>query len=223
MPGANNAFVRFVEGAPSLQALVNGVPTDIGQAYLAVNGATVASSFPYGAMTQFVAFPAGTLSLEALDSLGYSVGPVKTSATLSAGKNYTVVLVGSYPTYRALTFDEPTGTGNASLTVYEASPGFPSADFGSFAASSHSNFRKLGNARFGTVVTVALGKSVSNFGGYVGTGTTPLFNGALAVAAVNAFDTHSALPFQNATRFSLFVFDPKPGSSNGPVFGSLDQ
>jgi hypothetical protein len=215
--------VRFVEGAPVLEALVNGAPTDIGDAYLTVNGATVATSFPYGARTPFVPVPAGTLSLVALDSLGYAVGPIKTPASLSAGKSYTVVLVGAYPAYHALIFAEPASSSDAAMAVYEASPSFPSADFGRFTASSRSNFKKLGNARFGNLVQVTLGNSVTNFGGYVGTSTRPLPNGAVTPASVDGFDVNNALPFNNAARLSLFVFDPKPGSASGPVFGSLDQ
>src|SRR5580692_1520116 len=86
-PAANagSVQVRFVEGAPLLEALVNGQPTDIGEAYLSVNGTTVASTFPYAAVTPFLSFRAGTLSLTASDSLGYNVGPVKTSAPLQSG------------------------------------------------------------------------------------------------------------------------------------------
>ena len=220
----SKAQVRFVEGAPVLEALVNGAPQDIGStAYLSVNGATVATSFLYGTRTPFVALPAGTLSLTALDSLGYAVGPVNTTAALTAGKSYTVVLVGAYPTYRALTFEEPAATSDAQLAVYEASPSFRSADFGSFKASTNANYKKLGTAQFGDVVTVSLGKRVSNFGGYAGSGTHPLPNGAVTPVSVDGFDTANVLPFNGAGRLSLFVFDPKPGSGIGPVFGSLDQ
>ncbi len=216
--------MRFVEGAPSLETLINGVPTDIGtSAYLTVNGATVATSFLYGSRTPFVPVPAGVLSLTALDSLGFAVGPVKTTAALTAGKSYTVVLLGAYPNYHALTYEEPASTGNAVLALYEASPSFPTADFGRFSASSRSNFKKLGTARLGSVVTVSLGTSVSDLGGYVGKGTKPLFNGTVTPSSIDAFDTSNALPFNNANRLSLFVFDPKPGSSIGPVIGSLDQ
>lgn len=222
--GVAEAQVRFVEGAPVLEALVNGVPQDIGiTAYLTVNGATVATAFLYGTRTPFVAVPPGTLSLTALDSLGYAVGPVKTTAALTAGKSYTVVLVGAYPTYRALTFEEPAATSDARLAVYEASPSFRSADFGSFTASTNSNYKKLGTAQFGNVVSASLAKSVSDFGGYVGTGTNPIQNGAVTLVSVDGFDTANALPFNGAGRLSLFVFDPKPGSGIGPVFGNLDQ
>jgi hypothetical protein len=222
--GASKTQVRFAEGAPLLEALVNGVPQDIGDtAYLTVNGATVATAFPYGTITPFAAFPAGTLSLTALDSVGYAVGPIKTSTPLAAGKSYTVVLLGTYPAYRAVVFEEPASSSNAALAVYEASPSFTSADFGRFTASTGTNFKKLGTARFGNLVEVSLGKSVSNFGGYVGRGITPITHGAVTPVSLNGFDTGNALPFNNATRLSLFVFDVKPGGSLGPVFGSLDQ
>jgi hypothetical protein len=221
-PGTGAVQVRFLEGAPSLDVLVNGIPTDLGAAYLTVGGTTIASSFPYGTLTPFSSFPAGTLSLKALDSSGYALGPVKTAA-LAAGKSYTAVLVGTYPDYRVVTFEEPNGGNGASLAVYEASPAFPSADFGSFRASTRSNFKKLGNARFGSLATASLGNRVSNFGAYVGTGVTPIPNGALTLQSVDSFDSASALPFHNALRFSLFVLDPLPGAPSGPVFGSLDQ
>jgi hypothetical protein len=46
--------------------------------------------------------------------------------------------------------------------------------------------------------------------------------GALTPSQVNPFDTKNALPFQKASRLSLFLFDPASGSI-GPVIGSLDQ
>ncbi len=219
---SNSAQVRFVDGAPSLETLINGYPTDIGLAYLQVGGATVTYNFVYGSATSFVPEPAGVQSLVARDTLGYAVGPLK-SASLSPGGRYTLVVVGTYPNYNVLTFAEPKNASGAQLSLYEASPAMPSADFGSFDASSGSNFKRLGSARLGNVVTVSLGGSVTNFGGYVGTGTTPITHGTLTPAQVNAFDTANALPFDAAARFSLFLLDVKPGTAIGPVFGSLDK
>jgi hypothetical protein len=215
--------VRFVEGAPLLEALVNGQPTDIGEAYLSVNGTTVASTFPYAAVTPFQSFRVGTLSLTASDSLGYTVGPVKTSATLQSGKSYTVILLGTYPAYKAVVYEEPSSSSSAQLSLYEASPTVRTADFGRFNASNRSNFVKLGSASYGSVATVSVGKSASNFGGYAGQGIKPFANGALTLAEVNSFDQRNVLPFNAAGRLSLFLIDPKPGTSLGPVIGSLDQ
>ena len=215
---AQTVTVRFVDGAPVLEALVNGVPTDIGAAYLQADGQTVTSSFSYGTMSSFTTtLPPGVRSLKALDTTGYFVGPLKTPA-LASGKRYTLIVVGTYPNYRVLAFEEPTGAG-AQLSLYEASPSVAAADFGSFSASSHSNFRKLGSAHLGGVATVSLGKSVSDFGGYVAVGSNQI--GALTLAQIDSFDSRNALPFHRAARLSLFLFDPKPGS-NGPVFGSID-
>ncbi len=214
--------MRFVEGAPILQTLSNGVVQTISSPYLTVNGATVASSFSYSARTPFVPVSAGALTLVARDSFGNAISPVKTPAAVAAGKSYTVVLVGTYPKYSALAFEEPAPAANATLALYEASPSFPNADFGSFTASTHSNFKKLGSAHYGNLVTVSLGKSVSDFGGYVGTGTTPVMNGALALSSVDSIDANNVLPFNDAGRLSLFLFDPGSGSVAGPVFGNLD-
>jgi hypothetical protein len=222
LPQAGAVQVRFVEGAPSLEAIVNGTPTDLGAAYLRVNGQTVASTFPYGSVTPFSPVSAGVLAVEALDGLGYSVGPLKTPP-LAAGKRYSVAVVGTYPRYRALAFEEPSGADGATLAVYAASPQFPSADFGKFRASSRSDFIKLGSVRFGSVAAVGLAETVSNFGAYVGTGTTPISGGALTLSSVDPFDAHDALPFHNAARASLFLLDPQPGTGSGPVFGSLDR
>ena len=222
--GPAKAQVRFAEGAPKLEALVNGVPQDLGTTYLTVNGATVALSFSYGTFTPFVPVSAGTLTLNALSPIGYQLGPVKTDAAVTAGKSYTVVLVGAYPKYTALVFPEPPASTGASLSLYEASPSHASADFGSFVVSKHSGFKKLGSARYGSVVTVSVGKSVSDFGGYVGNGTRPFGNGTISVSSVNPSDTTNSLPFNNVNRLSLFLFDPNPGGAPaGPVFGSLDQ
>lgn len=217
---SGSALVRFADGAPFLVTLINGVPTDIGTAYLQVDGQTVASSFTYGTITSFTGLPAGTHSLKALDTLGYFVGPLK-STSLSPGKRYTLVLVGAYPNYSIVAFEEPANQSGAQMSFYEASPGAPEETFGSFRVSSHSNFSQLGTARFGNVVTAALGKSVANIGGYVGAPNSPIAE--TTPSQIDSFDRRNVLPFHNAARLSLFLFDVKPGSSAGPVFGSLDK
>lgn len=217
---AATARVRFADGAPFLETLIDGVPEDIGAAYLQVDNATVASSFAYGTMTSFLTLTPGVHSLVARDTLGYAVGPLKTTA-LSAGKRYTLIVVGTYPAYSVLTFEEPASDGSAQLSFYEASPTVPQADFGSFRASSHSDFTQLGSAKLGSVATVTLGKSVSDIGGYAGQSSNPL--GTVTPSQIDAFDRHNALPFHAISRLSVFLYDPKGGSSIGPVFGSLDQ
>jgi hypothetical protein len=220
MPSVSSSVsVRLADGAPSLEALVNGVPTDIGAAYLQVDGQTVTSSFAYGALSSFVHLNPGVHSLKVLDALGYFVGPLRTTA-LKAGNRYTLVVVGAYPSYSVLAFEEPKSA-SVQLSFYEASPSVPSAEFGRFAASSRSNFTKLGSAHFGSVTTVALGKSASNLGGYVGSIAAPL--GALTLKQIDSFDRRNVLPYHQADRLSLFLFDPKPGSASGPVIGSLDR
>lgn len=216
--------MRFVDGAPSLETVIGSAPQDIcpgvsAPCYLQVNGQSVSQLFSYGSITSFVNVTAGTLSLVARDEAGFAVGPLKTPS-LSGGNRYTLIVVGSYPSYSVLAFEEPSSSGTQ-LSLYEASPSVRSADFGSFSASSRSNFRKLGHAQFGSVATVPLGKSVTNFGGYAGSGGPPL--GALTLQQIDSFDSHNALPFHRASRLSLFLFDPKTGSANGPVVGSMDR
>ena len=232
-PGAaGTARVRFAEGAPELVATINGLPQCIGTSYLQMDGQTVNSSFAYGTLTQFTLVPPGTHELTVLDDLGYRVGPIKTAA-LSAGKNYTLVITGigastcnppKLPTYSVITFEEPPNSNEAQLSLYEASPKVPKADFGSFDASSNAHYTKLGSATLGNVVTVTVGKSVTNFGGYAGTGVQPFYGGTVTPVQVDGFDTQNALPFQRAARLSLFLFDAKTGSCPcGPVLGSLDR
>jgi hypothetical protein len=213
--------LRFLEAAPSLQALVNGVPTDLGASYLSVNGATTSSEFPYSYLTTYSTFHAGAQSIEVLDSLGYKVGPIQTSA-LSAGKQYTIAVVGSYPHYKAIAFEDPAATTSAQVTVYEVSPSYANVDFGHFQASTHSNFQKLGSAAYGAVVSASLAKGVSNFGGYVGKNVRPFAGGALTLAQVNSFDRRNVLPFNASGRLALFVFDPPSRSDPPTVVGSLD-
>jgi hypothetical protein len=214
------AHVRYIDGAPSLEADVNGNPVGLGAgAYLQAGSQTVVSSFVYGSISSFQDLSPSVHSLTARSIEGYAVGPL-TIPSLSSGKNYTLVVVGSYPTYQVLVFEEPAPSSDARLSLYEASPSVKSAGFGSFTASSHSNYKTLGSASFGNVVTVELGKQVSNFGGFAGTSSNRL--GALTLADVDPHDTHNVLPFHNGTRLSLFLFD-RGGSGLGPVFGNLDR
>ena len=129
-PASSVVRVRFAEAAPSLETLINGLPQPIGAAYLRVNGQTVSSQFNYGSITSFLNMAPGTKSMSALNVLGYRVGPFK-SSPLTGGKDYTLALVGNYPNYRVLTFEEPAGSKTGTqLSLYEASPAAPNADFG---------------------------------------------------------------------------------------------
>jgi hypothetical protein len=216
------ARVRFVEGAPLLETKVGGAPVGLGTAFLSVNDTTVASYFPYGWITQFSSYKAGVLQVRVIDSLGYAVGPFKTNA-LAGGKSYSVVLVGTYPKYSLLTFEEPpAASGKASLAVYAASPSTPHIDFGTFKVSTGTHYVRLGSAQYGNLVLRSLGSHVSNTGAYVGTGKTPMTGGTIPLQSVDSFDRHNVLPFHNAGRLSLFVLDPLAGASNGPVFGIFD-
>lgn len=228
MPSAGNAVVRFARGAPLLETLIGSQPQDLGQtAYLQLDSTTVASLFEYGTFTPFLPVRAGAHSLYARNDLGYFVGPLKT-ANLAPGKRYTLIVVGTYPTYSVLTFEEPPSSSNAQLSLYEASPSVPQAAFGSFRASSFSDLKRLGNAAFGNLATVTVGKRVSDFGGYAAASSCPPPTppNCLTPKEINAFDKGNALPFHSATRLSLFLFDPKPGNPSGPpgpLFGSLDR
>jgi hypothetical protein len=217
---AGPARVRFVDGAPSLETLVGSTPQDIGSnAFLQVNGQTVVTPFVYGTFTPFINVASGVKTLFARSPVGYAVGPI-TSASLSPGKRYTLIVVGSFPNYKVLTFEEPASASKAQLSFYEASPTVPNAAFGRFNVSTGSQFKQLGTASLGNVATVSLGSKVSNIGGYVGTTSAPI--GTITPSQINPFNKHNALPFHNSSRLSLFLFDPKSGSAFGPVFGSLD-
>jgi hypothetical protein len=216
------AQVRFVEGSPLLETQVAGAPVGLGTSFLQVNKTTIASYFPYGWITSYTGYPPGVLSVRVLDSLGYSIGPFKT-ASLAAGKSYSIALVGKYPKYKLLTFpDAPSSKGGASLVVYEASPTVPKVDFGTFKVSKNTGYRQLGSVRLGSLQMRSLGKHVANTGAYVGTGTTPMTGGAVSLQSVDSFNRHNVLPFHNVSRLSLFVLDPLSGSLIGPVFGAYD-
>jgi hypothetical protein len=217
---ASSVRVRFMEGAPELDAIIGSQPQSIGNAYLRVDGQTVASSFNYGTLTSYATMPSVLHSLTARDLLGYAVGPIKIPA-LTAGTTYTLIVVGSYPKYSVLAFPDPTTGSGAQLSLYEASPTVPQAAFGTFTASTKSNFKQRGSAKFGNVATVTIGKSVSNIGGYVGRPSNAL--GQLTLAQIDPHDKHNVLPFHVATRLSLFLLDPGTGSPSGPVFGNLDR
>jgi hypothetical protein len=218
---SSQAQVRFVEGSPALETEVGGVPIPLGTSFLQVNGVTIASQFEYGSITQFVK-ASGVQTIRIADSLGYNIGPFTTPA-LAAGSTYSVVLAGTFPHYRLLTFQEPKPSSGATLAVYGASPAQRSADYGSFVASTGKGFKKLGNVRLGKLAVTSLGSAVTNFGAYVGRGTTPLSGGKLTLRAVDSFDRRSQLPFHNVSRISLFLLEPSGGSTLGPVIGIFDE
>jgi hypothetical protein len=225
VPNAAKVQVRFAEGAPSLEAIVNGAPTPVCGAivqscYFEVNGATVSNQWFYSYLTPYTSFRAGTLSLTAADSVGYTIGPIKTDS-LAAGKSYTVILVGTYPHYRALAFEDPSSSSGAQLALYEASPATPQAAFGSFKVSTRSNFKQLGTTSLGHVAAVPVGNNVTDFGGYAGPISSRI--GTVTPAQVDDSDTKNALPFHAANRLSLFLFDATGSGKVSQLFGSLDQ
>jgi len=227
-PGAQDAAtsgpaqVRFVEGAPQLQTNVGGVPLGLGTSYLSVDGTTIASSFGYGTITQYLPYQPGKHELTVRDSLGYEVGPF-TVPEITAAQSYSVVLIGTYPKYTLLAFADPKTTSGASLAVYEASPSLRSLDFGTYRASTQSLFHKLGSVRLGSVGFASLGSKVTNFGAYAGKGTTPMTGGTVTLRSIDSFDTSNSLPFHAVSRASLFVLDPQAGSTFGPIFGIFDR
>jgi hypothetical protein len=215
----SDARVRFAEGAPELETIIASTPEPISSPYLQVDGQTKVSLFNYGTFSPFMKLPPGTHSLVARDADGYAVGPLMTPS-LSAGTSYTLIVVGSYPTYSVLAFTEPASNGNAQLSLYEASPSVPQTGFGSFVASTGGGFKQLGSAKYGSLVTVNLGKRVVNFGGYAGPSPSKIV-GKFTPSQLNSFDSKNVLPFHSISRLSLFLFDAS--STAGPLFGSLDQ
>jgi hypothetical protein len=216
--------VRFVDGATELDGIIGSTPQPVCKGpsvscYLQVNGQTVSSQLYYSYITPFTHFNAGTLSLVAADTSGYTVGPLKT-ATLAAGGRYTIVIVGTYPNYKAVAYQEPASSSDAEVSLYEAAPALSQAAFGSFRVSTNSGYKQLGTAHFGQVTTVSVGKSVSDFGGYAGAAKKPI--GTQTPERINGFDVRNVLPFHAIGRLSLFLF---AGTASTPiqVFGSLDQ
>ncbi|HTX60334.1 MAG TPA: hypothetical protein VMH02_11770 [Verrucomicrobiae bacterium] len=222
--GATTAQARFVNGAPVLETGSGGTVVSLGAAYLQFDAATIASQFPYGSVTQYVSV-LGTHpnSIELYDATGYSVGPIAVPP-LSGGKSYSLVLVGSYPNYRILAFEDPLPTGGASIVVRNAASQYRDADFGTFDAASASGYVKRGSVAYGSEKSVSLGTSVTNLGAYAGTGTTPFPNqSSLTLASVDSFDGSSSLPFNASGRLSLFIIDQSSDGSAGPLLGVLDR
>jgi hypothetical protein len=223
---------RYLDGAPELETLIGGLPQDLGVAYLQDDSQTVVSIFTYGSFSSFQPITPGVHTLYARNTEGYFVGPLKTPS-LSAGKRYTLIVVGTYPKYQVLAFEEPPISDAAAISLYEASPSVPQAVFGRFDASSNGGYQQLGQGSFGTVTTVSLGAKATNVGGYVGPPSKLI--GSCTPFQVNPADVNNVLPFQKASRLSLFLYDPIAGTSRfclpqntsgregGPVFGSLDQ
>jgi len=217
--GAQAVHVRLVDGAPALETYIGGFLEKITPAYATLNGVTVTSALSYGTITPFTTCAAGAASIIARNDQGYAVGPLKTP-NLTAGGHYTLIIVGAYPHYSVLAISEPATSGSAQLSLYEASPSTAQASFGSFRASNKSEFKSLGSASYGSEVTVSLGKSVTDFGGYAGPAGAPL--GTVTPSQIDSFDSKNALPFNAVARLSLFLFDSTTSSSQR-VFGSLDQ
>ena len=103
-----------------------------------------ARSFTTARMTSFLSVTAGTHSLVARDIWGIAVGPLKIAA-LDRRQAIHADLGGNVSEIqRAGVRRTGKPKGNAQLSLYEASPSVPSADFGSFRASSHSGFKAAG-------------------------------------------------------------------------------
>ena len=145
------------------------------------------------------------------------------NTALAAGKRYTLIVVGTYPNYSVLTFEEPASGRER-----------PTLALRSVADRAQRRVRQLPRFEPFGLQSTRERETRKRRDGFAGrerfelrrlrrSGSKPFTGGDLTLAGVNAFDKRNALPFHNASRFSLFLFDAKSGSASGPVFGSLDQ
>ena len=133
--------------------------------------------------------------------------------------------MGTYPKYSVLAFEEPAsskGTPNSPSTKRRQRYPVPISAASALRAIQAS--KQLGSAKLGNVVTVSLGASVSNFGGYTGQGNKP-FTGDRTLSqrqtrSINTTSCRFTMP-RGSRSFSSM---PSPGARAAPFSGvSIDE
>src|SRR6266478_6278689 len=111
----SSAFVRVIHASP-----------DVGAADVFVDGARLLSSFQFGAVTNYVAVPAGPQKVQiALVGKGINAAVISQTLSVSPGAAYTVAAVGTQATGLSLEVfidSNLLSPGTAKLRVYQLSP-----------------------------------------------------------------------------------------------------
>lgn len=109
------AFVRVIHASP-----------DIGTADVFADGAPLLSSFQFGAVTDYVAVPAGAHTIQiALVGKGINASVLTQTLTVSPGGVYTVAATGTQATDLALEVfvdDNQLAPGSSKVRIYQLSP-----------------------------------------------------------------------------------------------------
>lgn len=213
-PTATSAMVRVVHGSP-----------DAGPVTVSVNGKAAISNFLYGTVTPYLSLPPGKYMLAVTTAGGATV---KLTATVAAGKFYSIVATGE------LSPKSAPKTPNIALTAYVDAPfpskggvnfhhGAPAVDttvpFG-YGFLADPTDHMLGSAKFGTETGPLQLKGAAQ--------QQPIELYAVSVRAVTLIpneidvkDYKNLLPFSGGDNLSVFAIDG-PGAATAPTVTGSD-
>jgi hypothetical protein len=213
-PAVTTAMVRVVHGSP-----------DAGPVSVSVNGKTAITNFLYGTVTPYLSLPPGTYTLAVTTAGGATV---KLTATIAAGKFYSIVATGELSPKAA------PKTPNIALTPYADEPftssggvnfhhGAPAVDatvpFG-YGFLTDPTDHLLGSAKFATETGPIELKAPAQ--------QQPIELYAVGVRAVTLIpnqveskDFKNLLPFSGGANLSVFAIDG-PGAATTPTVAGSD-
>ena len=183
---ASPSFVRVIHASP-----------DVGTADVFVDGAKLLSSFQFGAVTNYVAVPAGPHKVQiALVGKGINAAVISETLSVNPGAAYTVAAVGTQATGLSLEVfidSNLLSPGTAKLRVYQLSPNGGSINVSSQGQTIMDGVSYQGASDY---ITLPVGAYTFNVGSSTSSTTLPVSAtlGANTVTSIFAVGLYSGNP-----------------------------
>lgn len=231
-----SAFVRVVNGSPDIETVnpfappgapgcnfgstIGGLGTLISAQ---VDGTQASASFPYQAVSTYIAVAPGAANIAVVAPGGLQTGcPSLTFTTppLAAGSYQTVVVAGAYQTktLKFLVFSDPGPSSKPGVQIDNAAPTAGTIGFGTFVPGT-THYQSAGSVAFGKTAPVPSASAPPGLAYFAGPAALPV--AAIAPSQIDTYDANDVLPFGNYGHLSLFVIDPPLGSTNPGLIGGF--
>ena len=188
-----------------------------------IGGTMAAASFPYKAVSPYVAVAPGSANVAINPPGGTVTGcpPYSFSVPgLKANSYQTIVIAGAYQsgTLQFVLFDDAAPGSAASVRFYNASPLAGTIGAGSFVTGT-TNYQSAGTAALGATVTLPAATSAPGLTYFIGSAATP--SAVLAPSQVYSLDTNDVVPFGNLSQLALYAIDPPLGGISPVLIGEM--
>lgn len=230
------AYVRVVNGSPDIETIDPKLPPtapacDFGSAVggigtlisAEINGVQAAASFPYEAISQYVAVGPGPASVAIVAPGGLQTGCPSISFTtpaLQANSYQTVVLSGAYvkKTLKFIVFADPAPSSSPAARINNASPLAGTTGFGTFVPGT-AVYTNAGSVSVGASAPAPSASAAPGLGYYAGSVSSPSVT--IQPSQIDTNDLNNVLPFGAYGHLSIFIIDPPIGGSVPQLVGGF--